>query len=103
MKRESLVFIFGFLLVFMPFLGIPSAWKRIVYVAIGALLVIIGYQLRRAAYIRAIPVSGGEYKTDVYVESIAPKRASSHADIPVEPPVELVQEVKVRRTRTKRT
>jgi hypothetical protein len=102
MKRETLVFIFGFLLVFMPFLGVPSAWKRIVYVVIGALLVIIGYQLRRAAYLRSIPVSEGEYKTDVYVESRAPKYTPVVAEVPVEPAVEPVQEVKVRRTRTKR-
>lgn len=102
MKRETLVFIFGFLLVFMPFLGVPSEWKRIVYVTIGALLVIVGYQLRRGAYLRSIPVSHGEYKTDVYVESVAPKHSPVVTEVPVEPMVEPVQELKVRRTRTKR-
>ncbi len=102
MKRETLVFIIGFLLVFMPFLGVPSTWKRIVYVCAGVLLVLIGYQLRRAAYFRSIPVSHGEYKTDVYVENTMPKPVAAVVDTPVETMVEPVQEVKVRRSRTKR-
>ena len=71
MKRESLVFFLGLAIVLMPFLGIPSMWKRIVYIVLGFVLAIIGYQLRRLAYTRSIEDHTGERKTDVYAEQVA--------------------------------
>ena len=53
MKRESLVFFLGLVLILLPFLGIPSAWKRIGYIVLGFILALVGYHLRRLAYIRA--------------------------------------------------
>lgn len=54
MKRESLIFILGVVLIALPFLGIPSAWKRIAYVVLGCAFALVGYQLRRLAYLRTI-------------------------------------------------
>lgn len=70
MKRESLIFFLGCAMVLLPFLGIPSAWKRGVYVVLGLVLILVGYQLRRLAYVRSIEDHAGERKTDVYVEQV---------------------------------
>lgn len=70
MKRESLVFFLGFVLMLAPFLGIPSLWKRVVYVALGCVLALVGYQLRRFAYLRSIENGNGERRTAVYVEQV---------------------------------
>lgn len=54
MSRETFVFILGLLVLALPYLGIPADWKRIAYTACGALLVVIGYSLRRSAFYRSL-------------------------------------------------
>lgn len=72
MKRETLVFFLGLVILLMPFMGIPSAWKQLAYAGVGLVLILLGYQLRRAAYVRSIERDNGERATDAYVESSAP-------------------------------
>lgn len=80
MKRATLVFFLGFVIALMPYLGIPSAWKRIIYVSLGLALILAGYQLRRLAYLHSIEDrTTGERKTDVYVEQVAVSSESSAA------------------------
>ena len=69
MSRESLIFILGIVVFVTPFLGVPSDWKRYITVAAGIIIVIVGYQLRRAAYLRSIEHDGGERHADMFVES----------------------------------
>jgi len=69
MKRETIVFILGFLVVLMPQLGIPTEWKTGFFVVAGVVLMIVGYSLRRAAYLRSIERENGERHTDSFVES----------------------------------
>lgn len=83
MKRESLVFFFGVLVIVMPFLGIPNAWKRIGLVGIGAFLIIIGYQLRRLSFLRSIEHTDGERKAEAFVENTHRAAASSPMQMPV--------------------
>jgi hypothetical protein len=73
MSRESIVFTLGILLLVIPNLGIPDAWKFYFYMAAAVLLIIIGYSLRRAAYIRSIERENGELSTDSFVEHIGKK------------------------------
>ena len=74
MKRESFVFLLGFVLILTPFLGIPSTWKHVVYVVLGAGLIVVGYQLRRIAYLRSIENhTTGERRNDAYVEHVEPQ------------------------------
>ena len=80
MKRESLVFFLGFVVALLPFLGIPNLWKRTALAALGGALVLVGYQLRRLAYLRSIEDHTGERKTDVYVEQVAVAGRSPEAD-----------------------
>ena len=70
MKRETTIFFLGLLVASMPFWGVPNAWKRGISLALGLLLMFLGYQLRRLAYLRSIESHTGERKTDVYIEQV---------------------------------
>ena len=69
MSKEILVFIFGITLTFLPFLGIPLWWRQYIIAGIGIGLIIIGYVLRRAEYLRRLDKGNGERGTDVFVET----------------------------------
>lgn len=69
MSKESIVFFVGILLLIVPQIGVPENWKFFFYTLTGILLIIIGYSLRRAAYLRSIDQGNGERSTDSYVES----------------------------------
>lgn len=69
MSRESLIFLLGIVIFFLPVVGIPSEWKEYSLWAIGILMIILGLTLRRSAYLRRRSESGGELRTDSFVES----------------------------------
>ena len=69
MSRESLVLLLGLVVLFVPSLGVPELWKEYVLLATGVLLLILGYLLRRSAYMRKIDRGNGESGTDSFVES----------------------------------
>jgi len=70
MSRESLVFILGFLVFLVSFLGIPQDWKKIFFIASGVMLMILGFVLRRSAFFRSIEKERGEHESDVFSESV---------------------------------
>ena len=72
MSKEMLVFIIGFALTVIPFLGIPESWRQMMVVGCGALLVLLGYLLRRAAFFRRIDRGAGERGIDAFVEKTEP-------------------------------
>ncbi|MES2749668.1 MAG: hypothetical protein V4668_02920 [Patescibacteria group bacterium] len=69
MSKGTLTFLVGILLVVLPYLGIPSAWKQYAYVGIGVVLILLGYALRRAQYFREIDRGNGERVSDTFVET----------------------------------
>lgn len=69
MSRESLVAFAGFILILIPWLGVPTEWKHYAVSGLGALIFLIGILLRRAAYLRRIELSPGERGTDAFTES----------------------------------
>ena len=69
MSKEILVFVFGIILTFLPFLGIPLLWRQYLIAGIGIVLIIVGYVLRRAEYLRRLDKGNGERGTDVFVET----------------------------------
>lgn len=69
MSKETLVFLFGVLLLIIPFLGIPEEWRQYLVAAVGAILVFVGYGLRRAIFLRRIEKANGERATDSFVET----------------------------------
>lgn len=69
MSKETLVFLFGIALTLLPFLGMPSEWRQFAIAAIGILLILIGYALRRRAFLERIDRGNGERGTDSFVET----------------------------------
>jgi len=69
MSQESLIFFIGLLVFVTPLLGIPYEWKVWVFMTLGVLLLILGYRLRRAAYLRSLETAHGERQGDAFVES----------------------------------
>ena len=69
MTKETLVFIFGIFLVVIPFLGVPEEWRYWGVTALGALLIFIGYSLRRKTYLREIDKGNGERGNNSFIET----------------------------------
>lgn len=69
MTRESIIFLLGILLFFVPQLGIPADWKQYFYIGTSAILVIIGYTLRRREFLRRTAQANGEQANDSFAES----------------------------------
>jgi len=80
MSKESFVVLLGGIVLFTPFLGIPREYKEILFIGCGALLVVVGYLLRRRAFLRSLEHESGERVGDAFVES----RAMGHASLPGE-------------------
>lgn len=72
MTRETIVFLAGIVLVVLPHLGVPNHWKTYGISLLGALLIFIGYSLRRSAFYRSIDNGSGERGTDMFIENTAP-------------------------------
>ncbi len=73
MSQESFVFILGLVVLATPLLGIPHDWKDTVVIVAGAILLIAGYRLRRAAYMRSLETEKGERRGDAFVENTRSK------------------------------
>ena len=69
MSRESFIFALGFVVFMTSFLGIPSTWKETIFIVGGILIMLVGYSLRRTAFLRSIDDGEGERKSDVFVEN----------------------------------
>jgi hypothetical protein len=69
MSKETLVFIIGALVFFSPFSGLPRDYKEWFLILAGILLMIIGYRLRRLAFLRSIDTGNGERRTELFVEN----------------------------------
>lgn len=52
MSKEMLVIALGIWIVIVPYLGIPSSWKTILFVLSGLGLVLVGFFLRTEALAR---------------------------------------------------
>ncbi|MCC2630667.1 MAG: hypothetical protein K0S38_476 [Candidatus Paceibacter sp.] len=67
MSRNKITLLIGILVVLMPFLGFPSAWKTLFYVLFGAILIfiaIVGHVRRRSPS----GIEQDQIVTEVYVE-----------------------------------
>ncbi len=69
MSRESFVFLIGFVVFFTHFLGLPRDWKEIIYLGAGIMLMLVGFSLRRSAFLRSIDDGNGERRAGAFVES----------------------------------
>lgn len=69
MSKGTLTFLLGMILILLPYLGIPTAWKNYAYVGLGIILILLGYILRRAQYFREIDQGNGERGGETFVET----------------------------------
>ncbi len=77
MSRESFVFFLGFVVFFTSFLGIPREWKEYVSIGAGIILMMVGFHLRRTAFLRSLDDGSGEKRSEVFVESARPREGWS--------------------------
>lgn len=69
MSKESLVVVLGLVVFFIPSLGIPEDWKEYGLLGAGLLLIVVGFFLRRASYLRKIDRGNGERGSESFLES----------------------------------
>lgn len=69
MSKETSVFALGTIVFFTTFLGIPREYKEWIFIGAGIVLMVLGYQLRRVAFLKSIEHENGERKADAFVES----------------------------------
>lgn len=69
MSQESLILVSGLLILLVPSLGIPNAYDRWIFSILGTLIAVIGYRLRRTAYLRSLETPHGDRRADAFVES----------------------------------
>lgn len=86
MSRESFIFLVGFIVFLIPFLGIPKEWRYWMLIGIGTLLMLVGYSLRRSAFLRSIEHESGERRADAFVEHVVPRTRATPvpSDVKVE-------------------
>ncbi len=86
MSKETLVFVIGFFVLISPFLGIPRTYREWLLVILGGILMIVGYQLRRFAFLRSIEGVSGERRTNVFVEHKSLSENQNIERTPIETP-----------------
>ena len=69
MTKGTFLFFLGLFLIVVPYFGIPSVWKQYIYVGLGILIVLIGYSLRRAQYLRELDLGNGHRGGETFVET----------------------------------
>ena len=69
MSRESLVLLLGIVVFLVPGSGLPEVWILNILRVVGAILIVVGYTLRRSAYYRKTDRGNGERGSDSFVES----------------------------------
>ncbi len=70
MSKETFVFIVGALIFFSPFMGLPREYTKWFLIGAGIVLMILGYRLRRLAFLRSLEDGSGERRADVFVENV---------------------------------
>jgi len=72
MRKAMIVCLVGFLLITLPYLGIPTYLREYILVGAGVLLVLFGYMLMRDEILRRSDYGNGERGSDSYIETTEP-------------------------------
>lgn len=72
MTKGTAIFLLGLLIIILPSLGIPAIWKQSILIAVGILLLGIGYTLRRAQYLSTLDHDGSVRTAETFVETTEP-------------------------------
>lgn len=68
MSREATVCVLGLMVMLIPFLGLPTLYKERALLLVGIGVVLLGYSLRRRAFLREIERADGERVADSFSE-----------------------------------
>jgi hypothetical protein len=79
MSKAGLIVLLGFVVVVLPFLGIPTVAKAVVLFVAGLLVMVLGFLVReeRRLLMRAL---SGDHSTDAYTENSAKGYAAPNKD-----------------------
>ncbi len=77
MSKEMWVIVLGLLVVVLPHLGLPGAWKTILFVVLGVAIAALGFLLRGEALSRG---SGSVANSQHFVENIPRSSAPESND-----------------------
>ena len=82
MSKESFVFLLGAIVFFSSFFGLPREYKEWLLIVCGVLIMVIGYMLRRGAFLKSFEHESGERRGDAFIEGgiKAADRAPVHKD-----------------------
>jgi uncharacterized membrane protein len=69
MRKAMFVCLIGFILITLPYLGIPTYVREYILVGAGVLLALFGYMLMRDEILRRSDYGNGERGSDSYVET----------------------------------
>lgn len=69
MTKGTLIFLFGIILVVLPYLGIPTSYKMIISITLGVFLILLGYALRRGEYLATLDDENDMRTSDTFVET----------------------------------
>jgi len=72
MRKATIVCLLGFVLITLPYLGIPTYLREYILVGAGVLLVLLGYLLMRDEVLRRSDYGNGERGNDSFIETTTP-------------------------------
>ena len=72
MRKAMIVCLIGFILITLPYLGIPTFLREYILMASGGLLALLGYLLMRDEILRRSDYGNGERGNDSFVETTEP-------------------------------
>jgi predicted Na+-dependent transporter len=72
MTKGTAIFLLGLLVIILPALGVPMAWKQIAFGVMGIIMLGIGYSLRRAQYLATLEHDGVVRTAETFVETTEP-------------------------------
>jgi predicted Na+-dependent transporter len=72
MTKGTAIFLLGLLVIILPALGMPMAWKQIAFVVMGVIMLGLGYSLRRAQYLATLEHDGVVRSAETFVETTEP-------------------------------
>ncbi|MFT5832214.1 MAG: hypothetical protein ACI9SY_000597 [Candidatus Paceibacteria bacterium] len=69
MRKATLIGVLSLLLIVLPFLGVPEAWKTYGTSGIGVILLFLGYMLVRDRIYDESDLGNGERGNESYIET----------------------------------
>lgn len=72
MRKERTLFFIGIWVAILPFLGLPSSWRKVLFILSGCAIIYLAYLFRKEtkARINIIKISNSEQIMESFVDNI---------------------------------